>query len=64
MKPKKNEKAGFSISSSDKCIWLNDLRGKAVEIHMTPEQATTIGRILIDTGMNATNGRDQSYLIA
>jgi hypothetical protein len=64
MKLKKNEKAKFNISSSDRCVWLNDLRGKPVEIHMTPEQATTIGRILIDTSMNAANGRDQSYPIA
>jgi len=65
MKPKKNEKPRFCITSSDRCVWLNDLRGKPFsEIHMTPEQAITIGKTLIATGICAENGKSQDYPIA
>jgi len=64
MKPKKNAKAKFSVTSSDRCIWLNDLRGKSIEIHMVPKQAIATGKALVEIGESAENGKSQNRLIS
>ncbi len=57
------KKAYFSITVADRCIWLNDLRGKIVAIHMTKSQAKKVGKELMEAGEKADYGKGQNVLI-
>ena len=58
------EKNLFMIKSKDKCVWLIDLREEPIEIHMTTDQAMTIGKALADVGFSAEQGKDQEWPIS
>ncbi len=53
----------FSVEMVDRCIWLHDLRGKTVTIHMTKRQASKVGKALMDAGEKADYGKGQNRLI-
>ncbi len=58
------KKAYFSVQSADRCIWLNDLRGKAGKtIHLTKSQAKKVGKELMEAGEKADYGKGQNVLI-
>ena len=56
-------KKNFGVQSVDRCIYLNDLRGKGVSLHLTKGQALKIGKILMDVGRKADYGKGQNTLI-
>lgn len=58
------KKKYFSVTFSDRCIWLNDLRGKRVKtIHLTKSQAKKVGEVLTEVSEKADYGKGQNYLI-
>ena len=57
------KKSYFSVEMVDRCIYLNDLRGRKMFIHMTKNQATKVGKALMDAGKKADYGKGQNELI-
>ena len=58
------KKSYFSGEMVDRCIYLNDLRGKTISsIHMTKNQATKVGKALMYAGQHANYGKGQNELI-
>ncbi len=47
----------------DRCIYLNDLRGKKISIHLTKSQAMKVGKALMEAGQKADYGKGQNTLI-
>ena len=53
----------FGVQMVDRCIYLNDLRGKLKSIHFTKGQAIRVGKALMDAGEKADYGKGQNLLI-
>lgn len=43
------------VDRSDDCIWLVDERGPAQSVHMTPDQATSVGEALLEAGGSSSD---------
>ena len=57
------KKNHFSVKMVDRCIYLNDLRGKLRSVHFTKGQAIRVGKTLMDAGQKADYGKGQNTLI-
>jgi len=47
----------------DRCIYLNDLRGKLRSFHLTKDQAIKVGKALMIAGKKADYGKAQNQLL-
>ena len=59
----KEKKVYFSVTSSDRCIYLTDLRGRKQSIHLTKSQAIKVGDKLMKVGAAADYGKGQEVLV-